>query len=213
LAVGDVALERVLDADRDPLGVELELAWIDAAGAVAEHLPDAAREQAAQIVVGDGREVADGLDPGGTQPFLGLRPDARQPAHGERREERGLSPARYDDEPARLARVARDLRDDLARRHSERAREAGRRTHRRLHGFGHDPRGQEIAGYLTHVEVALVDAGLLDGGDDAAHGVPNGAGVLAIDRVPGPEEDGLRATTQGLCAAHRGADPEAARDV
>src|SRR4051812_40511675 len=64
LTVRDVPLERVLDADRDPLRVELELARVDAAGAVAEHRADAAREQAAQIVVGERRELADRLDLG-----------------------------------------------------------------------------------------------------------------------------------------------------
>ena len=47
-AVGDVALERVLDADRDPLRAVLEAARVDAARAVAEHRPDAAGEEAAR---------------------------------------------------------------------------------------------------------------------------------------------------------------------
>src|SRR5205809_653724 len=42
LAVDEVALERVLDADRDPLRLELEPARIDAACPIAEDCADAA---------------------------------------------------------------------------------------------------------------------------------------------------------------------------
>ena len=42
LPVDEVAVERVLDADRDPLRVELEPARIDPARTVAQQRPDAA---------------------------------------------------------------------------------------------------------------------------------------------------------------------------
>ena len=82
--------------------------------------------------------------PARAQPLLGLRADAGQPPDGERREERPLLPRRDDDEAARLARVARDLRDDLARRDAERAREARRRPHRGPHRLGDAARGEEV---------------------------------------------------------------------
>src|SRR5207245_2715168 len=48
-AVGDVAFERVLDADGDPLGAPvLERPRVDPAGAVAEHRSDAPGEGAAE---------------------------------------------------------------------------------------------------------------------------------------------------------------------
>ena len=109
LAVGDVALERVLDADRDPLGVELELARVDAAGAVAEHRPDAARQQAAQLVVGERGELADRLDRRRVASrSSAFGPTPGQPAHGERREERRLParPARPTSPPGLRASLA-----------------------------------------------------------------------------------------------------------
>src|SRR5581483_4871097 len=212
-AVGDVPLERILDADRDPLGVELELAGVDAARAVAEHRPDAARNEAAEISVAERGEIAHRLDAGTPQALFGLRSDAREAPHCERREERSLPPWRYDDEPARLTRIARDFGDDLARRNTERAREARPRAHCGLHRLGHHSRRQEVACHLSDIEVALVDSRLLDGGNDAAHRVPHAAGMLTIERVPRPHEDGLRTAAERLGAAHRGVDPEPARDV
>ena len=61
-AVGDVALEGLLVADRDALHRRLQRAWVDAAGAVAQHRADLAANQPAQGVVVECRQRADGGD-------------------------------------------------------------------------------------------------------------------------------------------------------
>src|SRR5205085_2850848 len=122
-------------------------------------------------------------------------------------------PAQLDDEPARLARVARNLSHHLARRHAERASEARRGAHRGLYRLSDDPGGEEAVRDFTDVEVTLINTGLLDGRDNAAHRLPDAAGVLAVQRVPRADEDGLRAAAERLGAAHGGMDAEAARDV
>ena len=119
LQLADVPLERLLLADRDALHRELERPWIDPAGAVAEHRADLAGQKPGESVVVDRCELADGLDPSAREPHLGLRPDARELPNGERREVRRLAAGRDDGEPARLARIARDLGHDLAGRDAE----------------------------------------------------------------------------------------------
>ena len=174
---------------------------------------DAAGQQPPQLVVVERGETADRLDAGCEQPLLRLRADAGEPAHVEAGEERRLLPGNHDDEAARLARVASDLRDDLARRDSERAREARTGAHRRLHGLGDDARLEEVARDLAEVEVSLVDPGLLDGRDDPAHRRPDVPRVLAVERVARPDEDRVRAAADRLGRAHRRMDPEPPRDV
>ena len=50
--------------------------------------------------------------------------------------------------------------------------------------------------------------GALDARDDLADRLPDGPRVLAVDRVPGPEEDGGRAAPERFRRAHRGVDAE-----
>ena len=213
LDLGDVARKGLLGADRDRLGRELEAARVDPARPVAQQRAELAGQEAAQPGVVEGGELADRLDAGAPQPLLGPRPDAREAAHVERREERGLLPGRDDGDPARLAPVARDLRDDLAARDAERAREAGRAAHGRLHRLGHRTRLAEVVRHLPHVEVALVHPGPLDGRHDLSHGCPHGLRVLRVEALPRLHEHRLRAAPQCLGARHRRVDPERARDV
>src|SRR2546426_11971088 len=123
LALDEISLECVLDADRDALGLELEPTRIDPARAVAQHLADATRQQATQIVVGECRELPDRVDAGGLETPFRLRPDAGKLANVERREKARLLAGNDHDEPSRLASVASDLRNDLARGDPERSEE------------------------------------------------------------------------------------------
>src|SRR6266498_345829 len=66
LDLGNVARERLLRADRDGLGGEIERPRIDPASAVAEQRPELARQQPAEGLVRKRGEVADRLDPGST---------------------------------------------------------------------------------------------------------------------------------------------------
>ena len=117
-------------------------------------------------------------------------------------------PGGDDRDPARLAPVGGDLGHDLRGRDAERAREARRGAHRRLHGLGDRTGAGEVGGEPGEVEVALVEPGALDERHDLAHGGPHRLRVLAVERVPGPHEDRLRAAAQCLGAAHRRVDPE-----
>ena len=155
-------------------GAELEATRIDAARAVAQHRADAARQQR-----GGARRRRAPRDrrssrcPRASRRSSRLRPDAGQPAHVERREERRLLPGRTTVSPPGLRASLRDLRDDLARRDAERAREARPGADGRLHGLGDPARLEEVPRDLADVEVALVEPGLLDGRDDPAHGLPD----------------------------------------
>src|SRR6185436_3831728 len=68
-------------------------------------------------------------------------------------------------------------------------------------------------GESREVEVSLVESRALDERHDLAHGGPHRLRVLAVERVPGPDEDGLGAAAQRLGAAHRRVDPETPRRV
>ena len=63
------------------------------------------------------------------------------------------------------------------------------------------------------IEVALVDADLLEALDEARDDRPDGARALAVARHVGPDEDRARAAPVGLGRAHRRADAEAPRLV
>ena len=140
----DVALERLLLADRDALDGEVERPRVDAACAVAQHQADLAGQEARDLGVLERGELTDRLDAGAREPDLRLRADAGELPHGERRQVRGLAPGRDDRDAAGLACVARHLGDDLAGGDAERARQARRPAHRRLHRIRHAPRGEEI---------------------------------------------------------------------
>ena len=211
--VGDVALEGLLRRDRDPLDLGLEPARVDPARAVAEYRPDLAGKEPAELRIVQRRQCADRGDAGGAQPFLGARADAGEEADVERREERGLPARPHDGEAARLPAVGRHLRDDLGGGHAERAGQSGGASDGRLHRFGDAPGGEEVRCHFAEVEVALVEAGALDGRDDLADRGPHRARVVAVERVPGPEEDRLRTAAQRLGAAHRRVDPVPPGDV
>ena len=59
-AVGDVTGEGLLRRDGDPLGLQLEVARIDAAGPVAQQRADRAGQDRAQLDVAERRQIADG---------------------------------------------------------------------------------------------------------------------------------------------------------
>src|SRR5207244_6882629 len=119
-----------------------------------------------------------------------------------------LRPRRDDGQPAGLPQVARDLGDDLRRRDAERAREARRRAHGRLHGRGDRSRAQQVRRDLADVEVALVEPGALDGRYHAAHALPDGARILAVQRVARADEHHVRTAAQRLGTAHRRVNSE-----
>src|SRR6185436_4707289 len=130
-----------------------------------------------------------------------------------RREEGRLPSRAYDGDPAWLSAVARHLGDDLAGAHAERAREARRALDRGLHGLRERAYLSKSLGDLTEIEVALVDAGALDGRHDLPHHSPHGARVLGIEAAARREEDGVRAAAERLGAAHRRVDPVRAGGV
>ena len=100
--------------------------------------------------------------PAASEPRRGARPDPRQHPDRERREERRLAPGPDDRQPAGLAAVGGDLRDDLRGRDAERAREPRARPHDRPHRLGERARVVEGGRDLAEIEIALVDPRLLD---------------------------------------------------
>ena len=147
------------------------------------------------------------------QPLLRLRPDTGEKADREGREERCLATGSDDGEAARLAPVRRDLCDHLRSCDAEGARQARPRAHHRAHGLGNRSRVVECRRDLLEIEVSLVDASLLDRRNDRAHRRPHLAGVIAVQRVPRPDERGVRTPPERFRARHRGVDPEPAGDV
>src|SRR5262249_23660642 len=100
-----------------------------------------------------------------------------------------------------------------ARRDAERARQTRRPANRGLHCLGDDARIEEVACDLADVEVALVKPSLLDRRDDALHRRPDMPRVLAVERVPRPDEDRVRTAAESLGGTHRRVDAELARHV
>ena len=76
VAVDEIALERLLGRDRDPLRVEVEVARVDPARAVAQQSPDLARQHGAQLPVVQGGELTDRRDARGREPLFRARADA-----------------------------------------------------------------------------------------------------------------------------------------
>ena len=79
--------------------------------------------------------------------------------------------------------------------------------------LGDDASLEKVARDLTQVEVPLVETGLLDRRHDPAHGRPDMTRVLAVERMAGTHEHGVRAAPDRLRSAHRRMDAETARDV
>ena len=80
--VGDVPLERLLDRQGDAFGLELQIARIDAARAIAKQGADRAGEDGAKLGIGETGEVTDRLHSRRSEAGLRLRADARQRADG-----------------------------------------------------------------------------------------------------------------------------------
>ena len=152
-------------------------------------------------------------------PAARSRSSAFGPTPGSRRTSSGARnaascPGTTTMQPAGLARVAADLRDDLARRDAERAREARRRAHRRLHRLGDDARLEEVAGDLARDRGSPRRCRSARPSARSPRTVDHTrARVLAVERVARPHEDGMRAAADRLRRAHRRVDPEPARDV
>ena len=212
-SVGDVALERLLGRDRDALRDRLQRSQVDAAGSVAQEKADLAGQEPPQVGVGQGRELTDRLHARSPQSSLRARADSGEPSDVERREERRLASWRDDRQPAGLAAVAPDLRDHLRGRDADRGAQTRRAPDRGLNGLRDGARLAERVRDLAEVEVALVEARALDRGHDLADGAPDRGRVLAVDAVARPDENGVRAPAQRLCARHRRPDPELARFV
>src|SRR5262249_21652628 len=144
------------------------------------------------------------------------RSSARGPTPGSRRTSNGARNARS--RPAGTTVIPPGLRRSLAiletTLHGETPSEHERllapraAPTRRAPRLGHGPRLAEVGRHLPHVQVALVDAGLLDGRHDLAHRAPHGPRVLRVEPLPRLEEHRLRAAPQRLRARHRRVDPE-----
>ena len=208
LAIREVARERVLGRDGDRLELEVEIARIDALRAVAEERAERAGQQRSQLGVRERGQRSDRLDTGGSQPLLRTRPDAGKEADRKRGEELRLGAGRDDGDSTGLAPVGGDLAHDLRGGHPERAREARPPAHGGLDRRRDRSRAREVGGNRAEVEVALVDPGALEPRDDLSDRVPHDARVLAVERMPGPQENGGRAAPQRLGGAHRRVDPE-----
>ena len=113
------------------------------------------------------RSVSAASAPTVVTPAAASRASARGPTPGSARTGNGARnaasvPGRHDGDPAGLAPVGRDLRDDLRRRDAERAGEARRRAHGGLHRLGDRAGAAKSAATRREVEVALVEPGALD---------------------------------------------------
>ena len=86
-------------------------------------------------------------------------------------------------------------------------------AHGDLHGLGEPPRPANESSDRAEVEVSLVEPGALDPGHDLPDRRPDRLRVLAVERVPRPQEHDVGAAAERLGRAHRRADAEAPRDV
>ena len=197
------------DADRDRARGRLERARVDAAGTVAQQ----PSQLPWQLTRSSSGSVSAARPPASRSPSARSRSSVRGPIPGssrsvERREESGLAARAHDRHPSRLAPVARDLRDDLRGADAERARERSGAAHGRLHRLGDDAGVRKVGADLASVEEALVEPRALDGGHDAAHGLPDGA---ASSRGRRHAADG-RTRHAGSCGAlPRGSSPSGSR--
>ena len=214
-AVGEVALEGVLDADRDALRLQLQPARIDPARAVAENSADAPGKQAAELASPSGRQRADRGDAAGERdaapPLARLRAavrtsnGARKPPRcrrGRRSDPPGLRRSlaifatTFDVEtPSEQVRlVAARTAVCTASATLRAARKSSARPRRRR---GSPRRARSVSTVGTTPRTV-------------SHTCLR---VLAVERVARAHEDGVRAAPQRLGAAHRRVDAERARDV
>ena len=216
LAVGDVARERLLVADRDVRR--------PAPRAGAGRCPARGRGAGDRLFPGSSR-ASSSSESAASSPTscdararpAAPRPSARRPgrsAHGERRQERGLAAGGHDRDPAGLLAVARRpwrrpcswRRRASTRGSSRRAppparpprrpgRAGSRARPRRCRGSPRPARCARLVGTTSRI---------------AAHTVRE---YSAYVRWRGVDEDGVRAAPQRLGAAHRRTDTVRAGDV
>ena len=168
--LGDVPLERLLDGDRHPLGLQLEVAGIDAECAVPEEQADRPGQHRAQLHVGQRREGAHGRHAGRGEPLFGAwapRRAASRTGNGARK--RASLPGGTTVIPPGLRRSEATLQTTFERRDAERARERGRGPHRRLHRLGDGAGAGERRDDGAEIEIPLVDPHLLDPRHDLAN--------------------------------------------
>ena len=205
--------ERVFCRHEDGLQLEVEVARVDSPRAVAQERPERPGQKRLQLRVCQGRERADRVHAGRPQPRLRARPDAGEQADREWGEEPRFRAGRDDRDPARLAAVGGDLAHDLGGTDAERAGEARARANGRPDRGCERTCPREVGRDGAEVEVALVDPRALDARDDLGHRVPDGARVLPVERMAGPDEDRGGAAAERLGCAHRRADTEPPRHV
>ena len=138
-------------------------------GGLGDHLPivDPLRELEQVVSVGaeaalqtlgvDRGQVADRLYPDLRELLLQLGPHAPQPAHGQRRQERGLGAGGNHHQPVGLAHVGGDLGHQLRGGHSHRRAELRLAPHRLFEAPRDLLAGAEGAAAARHVEERLVD--------------------------------------------------------
>ena len=198
LAVGQVALEGLLDRDRDALGAELEAARVDrrsrGRGAGARRFRGAPR--AGRRPQG-GRARRPSRCPlrAGAPPRAGPLPGARAP---------GTAPGSGPRDPAGTTVIPPGLRRSDATLHttlavetpSEQDRLAEPRTAVRTASASPRARAKPSPITRREIEVALVEAGALDARHDLPHGRPDRLRVLAVEahaaaaRRPPPDSGG-----------------------
>ena len=176
--------------------------------------PTLPRSTTPQIVVRQRGDVADRLDPDARRAaprLAGRRPGRMRIGNGARNA--ASLPGRTTVSPPGLRRSEATFATTFERRDAERARQLGSRPHDCLDRLGERPCIVERGRDLAEVEIALVDARLLDGGDDLADRRPHLARVILVERVSRPDEDRVGAAAQA--SAHDIAEwmPNAARDV
>jgi hypothetical protein len=165
-----VALERRLAADRDGLAVRHDGPVVDTACRVGEPGAVAATEMLDEPAALARGEVADRTHVQRLEPRGRLRPDAvdaprRQRPYARRNVGRG-----QHRQPVGLVELRGDLREQLVRRHADRAGQPGGATHAVLDLLrdGADAAQPVVAdrvvdtGHRAQVDVDLVDAAVLD---------------------------------------------------
>ena len=189
LGVGDVPRERLLVRDRDALVDDLERARVDAARAVAQLPPDLAAQQRASS-----SSSSAARSPIVSMPARASRSSARGPTPGRSRIGNGARnaasrPGRTAVRPPGLRRSDATFATTFEVATPSEQESRGARAHDRLHRLGERTRVVERGRDLAEVEVALVDPGLLDGGDDLADRRPDLPRVVPVERVPRAHED------------------------
>ena len=144
---------------------------------------------------------------------LGDAPDAPHVAHRQRREEFPHVLGRDDEEPVRLRDVARDLGDELARRHACARREGGLGPDGGL-DLASDLRGRpEQPDARGHVEEGLVERERLDERREATEDLAELAGYRDVPLHAAAHDHGAGAAGDRGGHRHRGVDAEGARLV